>query len=217
MDCASTHKKLADYLNGALPEDERQTIQAHLATCATCRAEWALRIEIDEAMATWPVFAEPEGLAARVMAEIEAHSSPALASRVMAAIEASGSPALAPRVRLRWQDALLGLALAFTAVVLVVSLRAAWTAGAIESMALDLQVQHSLSTIERALARTWYATRAEIRRDWVDVARVFGWVSGGIVLLAGAAATIVLVVQWPGEILTPFWHHRRSERISCNR
>jgi hypothetical protein len=105
-----------------------------------------------------------------------------------------------------------------TVAVLVLSARYVWTAGAVESMAIDLQVQHSLSTIERAFThaflRTWYAMRAEMRRDWADIARVFGWVSSGIVLLAAAAAATVLVAQWPGEILTSFWHHHRSERIA---
>lgn len=208
MDCASVHRKLADYLDGVLPGSERQTVDAHLAACAACRAEYALLQEVDEAMATWPVLAEPEGLAGRVMEAIGAGEASETATRAQPQWSLDGQQQIRRHVRLHWQDALLGLALALTVAVLVLSVRYAWTTDLVESMALDLQVQHSLSTIERAVLRARYAARAEIKRDWVDISHVFGWVSSGIVLLAGAAAAIVLIVQWPGETLASLWNRR---------
>ena len=206
MDCALVRRKLADYLDGILPEDERRAFQAHLTTCAACRAKWALLQEVDEAMATWPVLAEPEGLANRVIETIRASESGANAPHVQPHLKVQ----MKPPMRLRWQDALLGLALALTVAVLVLSVRYTWAAGIVELRALDLQVQQSLSLLQRA----WYAARAEVGRVRADIGRAFGWVSSGIVLLAAAVAAIVLVTQWPVEILTPFWHHRRSERIA---
>jgi hypothetical protein len=197
---------LTDYLDGELPEDERQAIQAHLATCAACRAESALLQEVDEAMVTWPVLAEPEGLADRVMETIRAGERRETAPRA--------HTHLWLQWRLRWQDALLGLALALTVAVLVLSIRHAGSVEIVESMAMGRQVQHSLSTIERELVRAFsrarVAARAEIKRDWGNVARVFGWASSGIVLLAGVATAILLVTQWPGETLIPFWDRRRA-------
>jgi anti-sigma factor RsiW len=199
MDCILVRRELSDYIDGELPEDERQAIEAHLAACEACRAACALLQDVDDAMATWPVLAEPQGLAARVMQEIRASES-----RTMPHVRAQ----LWEYLRPRWQDTLLALALALTVAVLFLSARYTWAAGVVEVRALDLQVQQSLSLLERA----WYAARADVGHFRGEVGRIFGWVSGALVLAAAAVAAIVLAVQWPGEIVMPFRHHR-SKRI----
>jgi anti-sigma factor RsiW len=219
MDCTCA-LKLGDYIDGELSGNERQALEAHLATCETCRAEWALLQEVDGAMATWPVLAEPEGLAARVMDEIRAGAPRTAAPRVWPHARAHTRV----QVHLRWQEALLGLALAIAVAVLVLSAHYVWMAGiaeravgAVEWAALDLQMQQSLSTVERscyavrASAIHAPAIRADVGRTWADAGRVFGWVSSGIVLLAAAVTAVVLAAQWPGGIVTPIRHHRRAK------
>jgi anti-sigma factor RsiW len=186
MDCATVRGQLAAYRADfqsadTLPAESRQAIQAHLATCAACRAELALLDEIDEALATWPLLAEPEGFTARVMDEIRAGKA---------------SKSARPHLPIRWQDAVLGLALVLTLVALLLAVRTPFllrrVADDVEWGALDLQFQRSLSAIEG----TWYTVRTDVRHAQAGVAHVFGWVSGAIVLAAATATAGVLVAQW---------------------
>jgi anti-sigma factor RsiW len=198
MDCATVRGKLAEYVDGQLPAGSRRAVEAHLAACARCRAELALLREVDEALATWPVLAEPDGLTARVMAGIRAGETKA-ASRSRLTLR------VLPHLRVRWQDAVLGLALALTVVVLFVSARYTRTAGMVEWMALDLYARRSLSTIERA----WYIARTDAGHVRANIGHIFGWVSGGIVLVAATATAAVLAAQWSRVSMNPFRRGRR--------
>jgi anti-sigma-K factor RskA len=60
------------YVLGALPDDERAGYEAHLATCASCRAEVdELRIAAEALPASAPAMRPPAALKARIMAEVE--------------------------------------------------------------------------------------------------------------------------------------------------
>jgi anti-sigma factor RsiW len=60
------------YVLDALTEDERSAYEAHLATCATCRAEVAeLRVAVQALPVSPPPMVPPPALKARIMAEVE--------------------------------------------------------------------------------------------------------------------------------------------------
>jgi len=198
--------ELQAYLDGTLPPEEGRAVRAHLDACAECRTELALLREVDEALRAWPVLPEPEGLAARVMAEVQA-TSPV---QTPPPWEAPW-----PWLRAHWSEVLLGAALAATVVVLVVSARA--LGGTRDYAGLrfwELEAERALAQVERV----WYAIRADARSDGWDAvgvpsrpvgessrparyaAQFYCWVAGviaGVVTLgAGAAGVRVLAQQW---------------------
>jgi anti-sigma-K factor RskA len=70
------HERFEDfagaYVLGALPEDERAAYEAHLETCATCRAEAEeLRVAAQALPLSAPALRPPEALKARIMADVE--------------------------------------------------------------------------------------------------------------------------------------------------
>jgi anti-sigma factor RsiW len=195
--------RLQSYLDGALSPEEERAARAHLDGCAACRTELALLREVDDALRAWPVLPEPEGLAARVMAEVRA--SPGSATRPG---PATPPPWVAPWpwLRVHWSEVLLGAALVATAIVLVVSLRAWTSQDALDLRFWDIQVQRALAEVERS----WYAIRADAGRVGADgirpgkgvsrparyAAQFYCWVAGAVALLAGVASVGVLAQQW---------------------
>jgi anti-sigma factor RsiW len=199
MDHKGARGELQAYLDGTLPPEFARAVRAHMDECADCRAELALLREVDQALRAWPLLPEPEGLAARVMAEVRAATPP--------------PPWVAPWpwLRAHWSEVLLGAALAATIVVLALSLRA-WSANAALDLRFwDLQVQRAVAQVERG----WYAIRADAGGQPLRSARagyaaqVYCWVAGAIALLAGTASVGVLAQQWrrerrnPGEMASP--------------
>jgi len=192
MEHAGVQAHLQAYLDGTLPPEEARAVHAHLDGCTECRAELALLREADEALRAWPVLPEPEGLAARVMAQIAAETAPA--PRLW--------EAPLPWLRVHWSEVLLGAASVATLAVLVISLRAVRAQGAVELRFWDLQVQRALATLERV----WYAARADAWRVRMGrgstgrpggaVIQLYCWVAGAVALLAGAASAGVLAQQW---------------------
>jgi anti-sigma-K factor RskA len=62
----------ATYALGALPEGERASFEAHLATCPDCRAELdELRVAAEALPVAAPPMRPPPALKARIMAEVE--------------------------------------------------------------------------------------------------------------------------------------------------
>ena len=198
MDHTSVQGELQAYMDGALAPERARAVRAHLDGCAACRAELALLREVDGTLRAWPVLPEPEGLAARVMGEIQAESVPAR-SRAAASLRWT---ALWPWLRQHWSEVLLGAAVVATAVVLVVSLRALGAQDGVELHFWELQVQRTLAVVERG----WYTVRSGAGRgQWVRgsqaraAAQFYCWVAGAVARGAGAASVGVLAQQWRKE------------------
>jgi len=60
MDCERARELIADYLVGALDEEARQALEAHVAGCAGCRAELEAWRREDEAIRAGLRWAEPQ-------------------------------------------------------------------------------------------------------------------------------------------------------------
>jgi len=79
MRCRDAERALALYLDkrhgGPLPPD----VDAHLAACPTCHDEWTALRHVDNLFTQAPLAAPPPGLAAAVLARIEAGVEPAAA------------------------------------------------------------------------------------------------------------------------------------------
>ncbi|NOY12251.1 MAG: hypothetical protein GXP51_00710 [Deltaproteobacteria bacterium] len=70
MRCRKIISYLNAYVDGELPERQRPIVEAHLATCESCRGRLEEIRGIDELFqATLPVPPVPDGLATRIMAE----------------------------------------------------------------------------------------------------------------------------------------------------
>lgn len=108
---------VSSYLLGALPEDELDHFEAHLAACADCRDEV---YDLAPAAQALPASAEPMtvpvGLKARIMAEVEREASLLAA----AGPEADRPPVRSPRRRWRLPALPRFAALAGAAAVLIV-------------------------------------------------------------------------------------------------
>ena len=120
---AAGHDRWADaaasYLLGALPEDEHEAYEAHLATCADCREEIDLLAPAVHALpaSVEPVTAPPE-LRARIMAEVEREA--ALLAAAGPEADRVSEPA-SPRRRRRWSLPLPRLApIAIAAALLII-------------------------------------------------------------------------------------------------
>jgi anti-sigma-K factor RskA len=113
----------AAYVLGALPEDERNGYEAHLAGCAVCREEVEQLAPAAEALpASVEPMAPPPELKSRIMAEVE-REAVLLAAAGPAADRAAAEPAPRRRRRERfgWARPRLALApVAAAAAVLVV-------------------------------------------------------------------------------------------------
>ena len=110
MNCPAAQAQLQDYLDGRLPPAEATGLEAHLATCATCRAEWALLSQVDDALATFPILNEPRDLTAQIIAQIQ------------------GKPAAVPPPArfLHWEDAVISTAFAYAAASLLLAIVLLW-------------------------------------------------------------------------------------------
>jgi hypothetical protein len=66
MDCVVAEDLLAEMVDGDVGEARRQELEAHLRSCARCRAMRVALVELREILAAHPTMQAPEGLAARV-------------------------------------------------------------------------------------------------------------------------------------------------------
>jgi len=67
-----TAGRIYDFLDGALPAEEKEDVERHLASCEACRLALAVRERIAGASADLPAFDVPEDFASRVMAKASA-------------------------------------------------------------------------------------------------------------------------------------------------
>lgn len=70
MNCQQVSENLSLSFNGRLSEAVRAEMEAHLASCTRCLAEWEAFRAVDRVLASAPVVAPPPGLPARVTVRI---------------------------------------------------------------------------------------------------------------------------------------------------
>jgi predicted anti-sigma-YlaC factor YlaD len=93
-ECRNVQGQLQDYVDGQLSAAARRACAAHLDGCSDCRAEWRLLALVSEALADWPLQAEPADFNATVMARVRERAP-------------HHAPARQGWFRLPWQEAVL--------------------------------------------------------------------------------------------------------------
>ena len=76
MACKLWGELLHAYQDGMLSPSERTSMEAHLRTCADCRAEWVLLQGVVRALREEPLIGPPSGFTAKVMARVPVRSKP---------------------------------------------------------------------------------------------------------------------------------------------
>jgi anti-sigma factor (TIGR02949 family) len=69
-ECEPLRERLSEYLDGALPQDSREALEAHLAACAECREELELLRRVVHAVGAIPGCPAPDGFAERVVGRV---------------------------------------------------------------------------------------------------------------------------------------------------
>jgi len=59
IDSVHVREQLSDYMDGLLPNDEHETVRAHLEECADCRADYAELRTTQKLLQTMPAIASP--------------------------------------------------------------------------------------------------------------------------------------------------------------
>ncbi len=179
MRCKDPQMPLQEYLDGQLAPPQVQAVEAHLAACPACQQRLALLRQVDDALATWPLLAEPADFTARVMADVQQAASPL------------------PTFRLRWEDPVASLAFAWSMAALL------WAF----SLLQPHQLAAAGAFLERlwytwlpALDRLWQEVRIQ------PLYAVWGLFSLSVAA-AAAASAVVLWRQWQCRPLA--WPRRR--------
>lgn len=81
MKCTEVRGYLSDYLEGALPPDEAQQLEAHLQGCLTCAQEHLALERVPALVRQWSPSVPSEQIWAGIEARIRASSEPQGASR----------------------------------------------------------------------------------------------------------------------------------------
>jgi anti-sigma-K factor RskA len=113
MNVGPDHERFQDtagtYVLGALPDDEKDAFEAHLASCPACRAEAEeLSVAVEALPVSAPAMKPPPALKARIMAEVE---------REAALLASASEPRAEQAPRRRW------------------SWRLSWPSGAVAALA----------------------------------------------------------------------------------
>ena len=98
MNCRKANERMSAWLDGELAPREAEDMRRHLASCASCNAEFEQLQQTVRAVKDLPVVPAPEGFHARVMADIESDAGTVIEKR----------PAhirRAPRWRMLWPAA----------------------------------------------------------------------------------------------------------------
>jgi anti-sigma factor RsiW len=165
MYCEVTRGRMQEHLDGQLPPGQAAAVDAHVETCATCRKELELLRQVDVALATLPLVPEPPGLVARVMARVRAED------------RAAAEPV--PPFRLRWEDALVSFAFA-------------WTAATVLALAL---LALNVPAVADTLRQSGGTLLIESGNLWRTVQAQPAYGVWGVSLFGMTVATAVAVVQ----------------------
>ena len=76
MDCSTIQQKIADYIEGTLPPDEKKEVEEHLTACEQCRLYAADVRKTIETLNSLEEVPPPPWLAQKVMQEIRAEARP---------------------------------------------------------------------------------------------------------------------------------------------
>ena len=68
MNCTILEARLSDYLDGMLAQGEQRLVEAHLASCDSCRQLYESMEEVLDWGRNFPVFEAPEWLVTRILA-----------------------------------------------------------------------------------------------------------------------------------------------------
>ncbi|HYL38300.1 MAG TPA: zf-HC2 domain-containing protein [Bryobacteraceae bacterium] len=66
MECSTVRRKISDYVDGALPNEERSRLRQHLGACGPCARESNQQQRIRETLRSLPRFAPPPDLTLRL-------------------------------------------------------------------------------------------------------------------------------------------------------
>lgn len=77
LSCEEALEQMSQALDGPLTGEERGELEAHLAGCPACRADWEALRELHQAMGELEETPAPEGFADRVMERVREESGPA--------------------------------------------------------------------------------------------------------------------------------------------
>jgi anti-sigma factor RsiW len=77
LSCEEALEQMSQALDSPLTEAEQGALEAHLAGCPACRADWAALRELHQAMGELEETPAPEGFADRVMEQIREEARPA--------------------------------------------------------------------------------------------------------------------------------------------
>lgn len=77
LSCEEALEQMSQALDGPLTGEEQGELEAHLASCPACRADWAALRELHQAMGELGETPAPEGFADRVMERIREEARPA--------------------------------------------------------------------------------------------------------------------------------------------
>ena len=79
MNCTILEARLSDYLDGLLVPGEQRLVEAHLASCDSCRQLYESMEEVLDWGRNFPVFEAPEWLVTRILAKHPAEGTRNLA------------------------------------------------------------------------------------------------------------------------------------------
>ena len=169
MNCGSMATRLQEYVDGQLAPTDAKNVEDHLLACATCRADLALLVQVDKALAQMPVLPEPEGMAAQIMAQVQALTP----ARPTASF------------RLRWEDAAVSAAFAWAAIAALAVLLLLSAQGATPPQVL---LQQAWWTWSARFDRLWHALQ-------LDPVYLISALSGLCTAAAAAASAVVVTRQ----------------------
>ncbi|HEX7320054.1 MAG TPA: anti-sigma factor [bacterium] len=71
MKCSKIQKKLSNYLDNALPDNEKDVIADHLLTCATCQAEFSTLKKLHNTLGLLDDMPVPDEFSAKLIGKIK--------------------------------------------------------------------------------------------------------------------------------------------------
>ena len=70
MKCSKIQKKLSDYLDNALPDNEKEVITDHLKTCQSCQEEFSTLKKLQSALCLLDDISVPDGFTSNLIGRI---------------------------------------------------------------------------------------------------------------------------------------------------
>jgi anti-sigma-K factor RskA len=204
------HSLASEYVVGALADDEAQRFEAHLETCADCRAEVAemrdVAVQLSAAVATDP----PPRLRAAILEQIAntAQDAPPGAGVTAAAGGASGASNVIPMQRSPQRTRIAGLLAA--AALLVAVAMGGW---AIHS---HNEAQQATAAKEHANAQAQQLTQVLAAKDVQTASGDFGTGGNGTVVVSKSQRSALLVTSGlptlPSDKVYEAWTIKQSPR-----